>query len=161
MISRWMFLASIVMVLLSACGPRQAATPASPSPMASTDPAAANTPALVLRRSGGFAGVLQEWQVFSDGRVLIREGQQQEASLQVPAQAVAELLTWLDGSGFFSAQIPTPNPDETCCDRFLYELTASYNGQTNSVVVLDTPENLPGDLPEAFRRLEALLGVDL
>jgi hypothetical protein len=146
--------------LAGACTPSAQTEPTAAAPQP-TQPADLTTPVIVLRRSGGFAGLDEQWQIFSDGRVLSRTGRATETAFQVPAQAVSELLVWLEGSGFFTADVPTPNPDEACCDRYLYELTVTSNGRSHSVVALDTPENLPGDLPEAFRRLEALLGVDI
>jgi hypothetical protein len=153
----WIILAALVLSSCRSAGVTQPAA-ASDQPTAPVD---SNTPVIVLRRSGGFAGVMQEWQIFADGRVLAKDGQARQTEVQVPAEAVTELLTWLEGSGFFTADVPTPNPDEACCDRFLYELTVYANGRSNTVVALDSPENLPEDLAEAFRRVAALLQISL
>lgn len=152
------FFVGLIWTMLAACAPAGSVKPESEAVTEVAQPAA-NLPVIVLRRSGGFSGLKQEWLVFSDGRVEARQGNQPAEVNRVLAVEVEDLLKWMEANGFFAASIATPNSDEQCCDRFLYELSATYTGKTNTVVVLDTPENLPPDLLEAFRRTLELLGV--
>lgn len=95
---------------------------------------------VIFRRSGGFAGVNEEWVIYADGRVKSSQGEEWQAD---PA-AVGDLLAQIDGYDFFSlrSQYIPANP---CCDLFSYELIVNDRGRVHLVATVDgadAPEGL-------------------
>ncbi len=98
---------------------------------------------IVFKRSGGLAGLNEEWTIYPDGRVTGADG----AVFQVQAQAVSDLLaklTALDLSALAGDYIPL----NACCDRIFYELIIALQGQT---VRIKTADGVSG-VPEAVWR---------
>ncbi|MBN1580367.1 MAG: hypothetical protein JXA89_06665 [Anaerolineae bacterium] len=96
---------------------------------------------LVYQRSGGFAGLSEQWEVFADGRIVTDDGRQ----AQVPVEKVTALLQMVEELGFFTM---TGNymPRDTCCDRFTYVLTIRNGDQKNTVQTIDAAPNTPNAL---------------
>lgn len=122
----------------------------SPSPPEHSE---ANIPAgvaLVLRRSGGIAGVAEQWTVYVDGRVLAGDGGRWQAS----PERVSQLVSELEQLGFFELA-DRYIPLNTCCDRFTYELSVRSGARTHTITALEaTP-----DVPDAvWRALDTVAG---
>ena len=102
-----------------------------------------------LHRSGGFAAVDQTWVLESDGTVLGPEGY----TGTVSAADRARLEAAVDAAGFFDLDAEYL-PVDTCCDRFVYELTLTRGATTHTVTTIDAadaPETL-FDLIQTFLR---------
>ena len=127
--------------------PTEAATP---SEAQTGKPGSNQAEGIVIefRRSGGFAGVEETWTVYSDGRVTatgMGNSNSQIESMQVPPEAVGDLLGEIEGLGFFEL---TGNymPLDTCCDRFTYEVVV-YNGdKVHRVSTIDAAPDVPPTL---------------
>jgi hypothetical protein len=112
---------------------------------------AANT-AVIFKRSGGIAGLNEQWTIFTDGTVVTNSATQPEFS----AEAVEQMLGSLESSGFFELEA-TYLPDDTCCDRFLYEITAVQDTSFHTVTTLEATPDMPEALQQALRLLQTVL----
>ena len=112
---------------------------------------ASNT-AVIFKRSGGIAGANEEWVIFTDGRIQTNTSIQPELS----AEAVSQLLNSLDSAGFFELNT-TYLPEDTGCDRFLYEITAVQNSTFHTVTTLENTPDMPEPLQQSLRLLQTAL----
>ena len=140
----------IFLILLAACSSETGTPVAVPTiPTAPTEapgkPEAPGGTADVIRftRSGGFAGLDEEWVVTSDGVVSLNG----EAKATVTETQLDQLLVEVEGLGFFEMQ-NTYLPQDTCCDKFSYTLTIVADGQKNTVSTIDAAEDAPAELWE-------------
>jgi len=108
--------------------------------------------AVIFRQSGGLAGMDLEWTVYADGRVVNKEGQIWRAA---PEQ-VNQLLRDIDELGFFDVK-QNEMPRDTCCDRFLYELSVTMEDKNQSLTTIDGDENAPQALWDAIRTVREFL----
>jgi hypothetical protein len=111
-------------------------------------------PALVIRRTGGLAGVDEEWVIFSDGSVTLPDGRR----LQVDAEAVAGLLTQITASGLFDSSGAVGGLSN-CRDCFNYQITTSFNGQTTTIQVQPESSEIPKELQIAIASIDAFLNA--
>jgi hypothetical protein len=96
---------------------------------------------LIYKRSGGFAGLEEGYTIYGDGRISSNTGQE----LQVEAQAVERLLDEVKESGFFE-MAGDYMPEDSCCDRFAYELSV-FDGQDYfTVSTVDAAPGVPDEL---------------
>jgi hypothetical protein len=106
-------------------------------------PAAQNTPydaaVVVLRRTGGFAGRVQEWQIFADGRLLVNG----KESMRLERAQVADLLDKIQGSGFFALEKDSYSSG-TCNDCYLFTLTVQDGRTARQVAVEETSAEQAG-----------------
>lgn len=124
-----------------------------PTPLA-TATLAPNT-AVIFKRSGGIAGVNEEWIIFTDGRIQTNSSIQP----QLTSEEVSQLLSSLESAGFFALN-NSYLPDDTCCDRYLYEITAVQNTTYHTVNTLENTPDMPEALQQSLRLLETVLFAD-
>lgn len=103
---------------------------------------------LVFHRSGGFAGLDQEWTLYTDGQIIMPDGQQK----MVDAAQLQALLDTIQVADFLSLNDSYYVPKDTCCDRFFYTITVQLDGATKTVETIDAA-------PEQPERLTAVLGA--
>ncbi len=161
------YICFLALIALAACVPAtlesptaapvaNRATPAVewPTPAQGT-PMPAGSPFIRFHRSGGIAGVDETWLFYADGRV--------EHTGRGPGRAQS-----LNGSqlGALMKAARSPEvaalkesyvPENTCCDRFLYEITLVVDGQTKTVRTLDAAP----DQPPALNNLLDAIGSAL
>lgn len=153
-----------LLLLVVACGEAppadQAAAPAAdePAPAVQTENVesiieAEGTPLIILRRTGGFAGLEDEWWFYANGRIINHRDNQVQ---QVEAGEVIALHQDMLNGGFFSLA-PEYMPADTCCDRFIYEVTLIEGENRHSVTTMDDIENTPDLLRDSLRRITTLL----
>lgn len=131
-------------LLLAACQP-------------ATPPLLGSDLAIEYHRSGGFEGRDETWLIYGDGRVVYRDNYAEtEEEIQVSADAVADLVALMQAEGFFSFQ-DSYLPENTCCDRFIYEITLHYQGRSKTVVTIDSAEGEPEGLGRILVELNRLL----
>jgi hypothetical protein len=94
--------------------------------------------ALVLGRSGGFAGTSEQWTVYTDGRVEASDG----GRWQVAPEKIAQLVAEIERLGFFELA-GRYVPLDTCCDRFTYELSVRSGERTHTITALEAAPNAP------------------
>jgi len=133
------FIVSVFILIFSACAPiQEPATPVSQptekSPIQSTQEsviltANGDSQQVVIhwQRSGGFAGICQEMDIFADGHTVIRDcgTDQVLASGNLPEQERVKLKDWLENYQQFSWKF---NPPKGSADMFLDEFTFSGIG---------------------------------
>ncbi len=111
-------------------------------------------PVLVVRRTGGLAGVSEEWTIYEDGRVTLPKGSQQQAGVE----QVSQLLAQITASGFFGLGDLMSGPSK-CRDCFNYELTVTKDGQTKTVKVQPESADVPKELLKAIESIDAFLNA--
>lgn len=131
-------------ILLLACQP-------------ATPPALGSDLVIEYHRSGGFEGRDETWLIYGDGRVVYRDNYAEtEEEIQVSANAVADLAALMEAEGFFSFQ-DSYLPEDTCCDRFIYEITLHSQGRTKTVITIDAAEGEPEGLGRILVELNRLI----
>lgn len=145
----------VILFLLSGCRVETAHAPenevhetATPAPTATF---VSNT-AVIFKRSGGFAGLDEEWIIFTDGRIQASNGD----SSQVSPETVSQLLNSLEAAGFFSLD-GNYLPEDSCCDRFFYEITAVNNTTFHTVTTVENTPDMPEALQQSLRLIETAL----
>jgi len=101
--------------------------------------------AILYQRSGGLAGISEEWVIYPNGRIV----SQQKKEWQVAEAKVKELLTKLETLGFFELKGKFV-PIDQCCDRFLYTLFAQSNAKSNTITVLEGVLDVPQSVWDAL-----------
>lgn len=155
----------VILAMLSGCAPAGAdaistATPEAtrtfPTPDAqSTDVPSSDTPFIVYHRSGGFDGGDDTWVIALDGQVTYT-GRGTKESRQLSSAQTDSLLAAVRAADFMSLD-ESYVPDNTCCDRFLYEITITLDGQTKTVSTLDAAPDQPERLTQLIDALNAAL----
>ena len=105
-------------------------------------------------RSGGFAGVEEEWFIYPDGRVAMTEGGTQ----QMTAEQVNELLAGLQEAGFFTSP-GYSSPPGVCADCFTYTLAVEKDGQVYTAQVLDSDQQVPQAVRDALALVTQFLMI--
>lgn len=151
-----LFLWSILVVLaVTGCAVQTAHAPETqiePTSTAAPTPTNAPDTAVIFKRSGGLAGANEQWTIFTDGRVTTNT----TIEPQLSAEDVTQLLSSLDSTGFFDLN-STYLPEDTCCDRYLYEITAVQNTTFHSVTTLENTPDMPESLQQSLRLIQNLL----
>ena len=130
---------ALLVVLAAACGqqgakPTREAEPGStdqtPRPPTATPGDRAAGAAIIYQRSGGIAGLVEEWRIYFDGRVVSAQGIEH----QVPAEEVSALLAEIEALGFFEMR-DSGGLSSICADCFSHEITVSNGGKLNRLTV--------------------------
>jgi len=98
-------------------------------------------PVIVFKRSGGLAGISEEWRFYEDGLVTSLTGLIWQLDPQEVSQQVEELKAW----GFFELESEY-FPENTCCDRYLYSIIVKQDEQEHRVDTMDGLEEMPHSL---------------
>lgn len=150
----WLFFLALTL-LSSGCTVETAHAPVEGVAETPTTPptatVAANT-AVLFKRTGGIAGLNEAWTIFTDGRVETNSATQPELS----AEEVKQLLNGLESSGFFELE-DSYLPEDTCCDRFFYEITAVQNSTYHTVRTLEATPDMPEALQQSLRLIQTTL----
>jgi hypothetical protein len=145
----------VILLFLSGCIVETAYAPEAETAEAATAvPTTTFTPntAVIFKRAGGIAGLNEEWTIFTNGRIESNTA----IKPQLSPEQVSQLLNSLQSAGFFSLD-NSYLPEDSCCDRFLYEVTAVNNTTFHTVTTL---ENTP-DMPEALQQTLRLIQITL
>lgn len=151
-----LFLWGILIVLaLTSCSVETAHAPETQlEPTSTAVPTPTNAPntAVVFKRSGGIGGANEQWTIFTNGRIETNT----TTNPQLSVEQVSQLLNSLESAGFFELD-PTYLPEDTCCDRYLYELTAVQDTTFHSVTTLENTPDMPEALQQSLRLIQTLL----
>jgi hypothetical protein len=112
-------------------------------------------PVIVFHRSGGFAGVDEEWKIYADGRVASSKDQKAAAEQTVKAEQVSTLLNDIDAAGFFKLEA-AQNQFSQCDDCFEYEITVTYKEQTKTIKAT-ADDKLPAELKQVVEKINELI----
>jgi hypothetical protein len=105
--------------------------------------------AVIFKRTGGIAGVDETWTIFTDGRIETNSNIQPQLS----AEAVSQLLNSLESTGFFNLT-GSYLPEDTCCDRFFYEITAVQGTTFHTVTTLEATPDMPESLQQSLQLIQ-------
>jgi len=145
----------VILLLLAGCSIETAYAPKNESaktPTPAPTPTFASNTAVIFKRSDSLTNLNEEWIIFTDGRINANSGD----TSQISAEKVSQLLNSLETAGFFDLD-DSYLPEDSCCDRFLYEITAVNNTAFHTVTTLeDTP-----DMPEALQQTLRLIQITL
>jgi hypothetical protein len=108
--------------------------------------------AVVVQRSGGIAGSMEQWAIFPDGRVLV--GRTNEFRVQ-PA-AVTGLMAAIEQRGFFTVDMPAAQP---CPDCYVYTITVQSGGRVHSVSWVDGQSGVPSVVLDVFNDINTFLST--
>jgi hypothetical protein len=163
---RYLLILLSIAMLLSACAP--AAVESNPPAAATAEPVATEEAkaatqvsaseaeldgaAIVFHRTGGVAGVDEEWKIYPDGRVVASEGEQRA----IEAGQVATLLQAIEALGFFEMKDSYGQLSQ-CNDCFTYKLTVSSGGKVKSVTTIDNASDAPPELGQVLEQINTLL----
>lgn len=122
------------------------------TPTAAPTATFASNTAVIFKRTGGIAGLNEEWTIFTDGRIETNTSIAPELS----AEQVNQLLNSLDTVGFFTLD-NTYLPEDTCCDRFFYEIMAVQETSFHTVTTLENTPDMPEPLQQSLRLVQNIL----
>ena len=145
----------LAIAALAGCSSPQISTEALPGETKSPNDESGETGKdllIVLKRSGGLAGVDESWRISADGRILASDGK----ASQVSADSIRAAVEALDSLGFFELN-SSYMPLDTCCDRFTYQLSVTANGKTHVVTALEGAQETPEDFWKAINVVNILL----
>jgi hypothetical protein len=150
----------VLVWMLVACAPTTL-----PSPSATTGSSPLNSPLdtettspdvfVIYHRSGGFAGTDDTWVISADGTVS-QQGTTAEAPTQLTEAQMAELTSALRAANFMSLEESYVS-ENTCCDRYLYEITVTMGGQSKTVRTIDASPTAPAELNQLIDTLNRLV----
>ena len=111
---------------------------------------------MVLQRSGGIAGIEEQWVIFVDGRVEGSGGRGKSLN----SEELEVLRTIIEASGF-SEMADNYMPLDACCDLFTYSITVNTgDGQSKTVTTIDGSSKQPEELTEILNVISQVLFVD-
>lgn len=100
-----------------------------------------NNAVIILERSGGFAGVNEQWSFYADGHITKQDRNNSQASemFSVDSTQIISLLNELKTTGFFQLKASSNiGGINNCKDCFSYQLTATSDGVTNTISFQDS-----------------------
>jgi hypothetical protein len=147
----------VLAFLLGACAPAPSAT-RSPSPLASPleEQAASAEISISYHRSGGFSEE-NTWTISADGTVS-HQGQTPGTPEQLTAAQMAELTAALRAANFMSLE-DAYVPKDSCCDRYLYEITVTIGGRSKTVRTIDASPTAPAELTQLVDTLNQVVAT--
>jgi hypothetical protein len=155
-------LLGLVVLSLVACAPA-----GTPSPTATQGPAPLNSPleelpasqeiSIVYHRSGGFAGTDDTWKISVNG-MMSYQGQTAGTPEQLTTEQWAELTAAVHAANFMALD-ESYVPKNTCCDRYLYEITVTMGGQSKTVRTIDASPTAPVELTQLIGLLNRMVAT--
>ncbi len=119
-------------------------------------------PIIVLNQSGGIAGQVIEWRIYADGRVEKVEDAQKpgaEGNVQTAEaepEQIESLITDLEALGYFELN-ENYIPKDTCCDRFMYNLTVQTDERMHAIAALDGTDDVPAEVWESINLVQTFV----
>ncbi len=107
---------------------------------------------IIYGRSGGFAGLQQEWTIYADGRIDLPDGSQKRVD---PAQ-IQTLFDTIRTANFQSLN-ESYLPEDTCCDLFTYNVTVQTDSEKQTITTMDDASNVPVELTAVLQAINQLI----
>jgi hypothetical protein len=152
MVKTLVLLSVVLALMLAACAPER-------SPSLSTAPTVSASQlekaTVVYHRSGGLMGAIDTWTIAADG-TLSKQGQATGAARQLSATQMTELTAAIRAANFMSLE-SSYVPQDTCCDRYLYEITVTLGEQSKTVRTIDASPTAPAELGQLIDTLNRLV----
>jgi hypothetical protein len=112
-------------------------------------------PIVVYHRSGGFGGFDETWTIYADGRI-DHTGRGAGSTGQLTADRIDSLIAQIRSIDLTSIKDSYVGIN-TCCDRFIYEITITLDGKTKSIKTIDGAQDEPTALTQLLTTLNDLL----
>ena len=129
-------------------GPSPLASPLEPQP-------APQGISIIYHRSGGIAGTDDTWKITLDGTVA-HQGQTAGTPEQLTTAQMVELTSAIRAANFMALE-DSYVPQDTCCDRYTYEITVTVGSQSKTVSTIDASPTAPAELTQMIDTLNRLL----
>lgn len=107
---------------------------------------------IVYARTGGIAGISEQWRFLEDGRVFDEQG----VEYSVSDSDIANMIEEMDALGFFAWEFEAPRLG-SCADCFTYSIAATYDGQSSQVIFLDGQQDVPEEIWSILEAIQDLL----
>ena len=162
MAKRLLLTSFVLALMVGACAPTTL-----PSPTATRGPAPTASPldsqavsqeiSITYHRSGGFAGTDDTWIISADGTVS-HQGPTPGAPEQLTAAQMAELAAAIRAANFMSLE-DSYVPTDSCCDRYVYEITVTIGEHSKTVRTIDASPTAPAELTQLVDTLNRLVAT--
>ena len=129
--------------------------PIRPTPTEETTmiPEASTGPVIIVKRSGGLAGLEDQWTIYADGTV---EGAITTEN-PLSTELIAGIVTKAETGGFFDLEDEYID-DGHCCDFFNYEVTINLaDGRSKTITTVEQTPSQPPILTEIINDINFLL----
>ena len=111
-------------------------------------------PMIVFQRSGGFAGVTEQWSIYATGKISKLNGEE----LTVDPAKVTALLDAIQASGFFDVKASSSlGGIGDCKDCYTYQLTVNSGEKANTVTAQDGNKNVPDAFWTIIKQINELI----
>ena len=123
------------------------------APTATPKPGSRSSGAVItFARSGGIAGISEQWSIYEDGRVIGPAGE----VAHVPEVDVSRLIAEIEAAGFFEWPA-SPRVLRSCADCFTYSIVVSFEGKSNQLTLVDGQTDAPEGASLVLERIQAVL----
>jgi hypothetical protein len=130
-----------------------ASTPTEESAIVPESVATMTDPAIIFKRSGGIAGLEDEWIIYADGTV--EGGLAAEGSLST--EQITQILADAEANGFFDLKDEYIDKNH-CCDFFNYEVTLNLpDGRSHTDITAEQTPGMPPFLAQLIQELNDLV----
>jgi hypothetical protein len=116
------------------------------------EPGAVSDAVVIYGRSGGFAGLQQEWTIYPDGRIEFPDGSQKQVDA-AQAQALFDTIQTANFQSLNAAYLP----EDTCCDLFTYTVTLQTGDEKYTVTTMDEAPDVPIELTAVLQTINQLI----
>lgn len=132
-------LSGFLIVVISACAQAEAKHDLEVKPTATNELAASSTissadktggAVIIYQRSGGLAGIAEEWRIYPSGLVVSGDGQENK----VDPGEISALLSEIEALGFFEMR-DSDRLSSSCRDCFVHQIIVSSGESINSIRV--------------------------
>lgn len=132
--------------------PPEATEPAPNAAIPESEASKDSEPIMIYERTGGFAGLTEQWEIYADGRI----ANNNERAWQANPADVTELQADIIALDFFALEA-SYIPKTACCDRFSYTLTLTYGTQSHTTTTIEQTESAPDNLWAALDLVQTFL----
>ncbi len=109
---------------------------------------------ITLVRSGGLAGKIVRWDIYSGGRIVSSMGQE----AVVPAEQVQNVISEIEKLGFFESS-SLSGMGGRCADCYVYELTVRTGARDKTLTFVPQASGTPAQLLQIMEKVNALLAA--
>ena len=133
--------------------PRETAVPPTSTSEPTLIPEPFTNPVIILKRSGGFAGLEDTYMIYADGRA---EGSETNNN-PVSTEHLAQILTEAEAGGFFDLKDQYIDTGH-CCDFFNYEVTLNLaDGRSHTITTIEQTPSMPSIVEQIIQEINVLL----
>jgi len=111
-------------------------------------------PMIVFQRSGGFAGITEQWSIYAYGKITKDTGEE----LSVDPAQVTALLEAIQAAGFFDMKASSGiGKLSNCKDCYTYQLTVNSAEKANTITVQQGAKDIPETFWNVIKQINDLI----